>query len=245
MKNKILLITGATSGLGKSLVINLANDAELIIAVGRNREVLSELEATLNNIVAIECDFESAESKKVFFERLEEFDISAVVHCLGGGFKLGHDLLSSESFMRLFNLNFLISTEINAKLVPEMEARGRGWIVHIGSIASREVTASVGYTSIKAIIPAYVKALGRRLIKKGIFVSCLMPGGMMGENGSMDRLRVIKSDVVSEFVQNRRPSGKLSDVNMYVKWVQMLLDENASLHASNTIILDEAESISI
>ena len=245
MKNKIVLITGATSGLGRSLAMNLAKDSELIIAVGRNREILDGLTAAFANILSIECDFESIESRKYFFKRLDEFNISAVIHCLGGGFKLGHDLLDGESFLRLFNLNFLIATEINAKLVPNMVDQGRGWIVHVGSIASREVTASVGYTSIKAIIPAYVKALGRRLIRQGIFVSSLIPGGMMGENGAMDRLKIINSAVVSEFIQSRRPSGELSDVNKFTKWVQMLLDENAALHAGNSIILDEAESTAI
>lgn len=241
----VILITGATSGLGRKLAVELAATGKSIIAVGRDPDKLKSLLIASSNIRTFLCDFESDISKKDLYNELKVLDIDAVIHCLGGGFKLSQDLLSSSGFMRLFNLNFLVSAEINEILIPRMLKNKRGWIVHIGSIASREVTASVGYTSIKAIIPAYVKTLGRRLIANNVYMSAIIPGGMVGERGAMDRLELINSSAVSSFITKKRPTGKLSKVEDYLRWVEMLLSAHASLHASNSIILDEGESTSI
>ena len=244
MSNNIL-ITGATSGLGRRLSMDFANEGQSVIAVGRNLEKLQSLVKFSKNITPICCDFESETSKFEFYKQFDLTCVNRVVHCLGGGFKLSEDLLGTKEFLRLFNLNFLISAEINSILIPKMKKNKRGWIVHIGSIASREVTASVGYSSIKAMIPAYVKVLGRKLICDGVYMSAIIPGGMIGEDGSMDRLNLINSEVVNAFIKNKRPTGNLSKVDSFVKWVEMLIGENAVLHASNSIILDEAESTSI
>jgi short-subunit dehydrogenase len=245
LENKNILITGATRGLGHFLTQYLSGYYRKIYAVGRNTRSLQETFKNIEAIEVINCDFEDPASRETFYGKLNSLDINAIIHCLGGGFKLSEDLLSESQLLRLFNLNFFISAEINRLLIPKMKKAKQGWIIHVGSIASNEVTASVGYTSVKAIIPAYVKSLGRRLVVDGIFVSAIIPGGMEGFGGSMDRLAEVNPDTVSKFIASRRPTSKLSKVNAYGGWVKMLLGEEAELHASNSIILDEAESASI
>lgn len=242
MCDKNVLITGATSGLGLFMTVYLSKCCKYVYPVGRNAKALPK---NIKNIEFIECDFEIPKSREIFYRKLNALHIDAVLHCLGGGFKMGNDFLDEGELFKLFNLNFFISAEINRIVIPKMKLNNRGWIIHVGSIASREVTASVGYTSVKAIIPAYVKSLGRKLIADGVFMTAIIPGGMRGYGGSMDRLDKINPNGLVNFISSRRPTKNLSNVDAYGSWVKMLMSEEARLHASNSIVLDEAESTAI
>ena len=96
--------------------------------------------------------------------------------------------MSYEKFIKLINLNFLSSVEINNKFIPILKNKNSK-IVHIGSIASYEAVGSVGYNCAKSLITSYVRSIGRILIKKKIIVTGIMPGGFIGYKNAMWRLK--------------------------------------------------------
>ena len=100
------------------------------------------------------------------YDEFRYFDI--VLHVAGGGLGLRNPLISSADFITLFNLNLISIIEINSIIAPRFIERKKGNLVHVCSIASMEATASVGYNTVKAALAAYVRSLGREMIKKGI-----------------------------------------------------------------------------
>ena len=58
-------------------------------------------------------------------------------------------------------------------------------LIHVGSIASREAVASVGYNVAKSALATYVKSLGRELYKDKVIVTGILPGGFIAKGNAM------------------------------------------------------------
>ena len=115
-------------------------------------------------------------------------NLYSIIHCAGGGLGFKDPFLSYEKFIKLINLNFLSSVEINNKFIPILKNKNSK-IVHIGSIASYEAVGSVGYNCAKSLITSYVRSIGRILIKKKrLLLQGIMPGGFIGYKNAMWRL---------------------------------------------------------
>lgn len=235
-KRRIAII-GANNGVGGILAGWLAEEGAQIYTTSRISG--GDGEANFNG------DLTDPHVLDSLIRELVSFNPDTVLHCLGGGLGLRDDLISKQDFNSLLDINFLVSLQINNALIPNMEVANRGWIIHFGSVAAREATASVGYSCVKAIIPAYVKSVGRRLLPRGIFVSGLCLGAVSGNNGAMDRLKARSPDIHSDFIQKRRPSGRVTPVSTLLPFLTLLMTEDAIVHASNMMILDEGECIAI
>ena len=96
-----------------------------------------------------------------------------MIHCIGGGFGLHNPTLSHEDLNFLFNINVSTAIGINKVILDRKKYNKNLKIIHIGSVASIETTASVGYSMVKASLVAYTKTLSKSLIKKiYLFIVC-------------------------------------------------------------------------
>ena len=78
-----------------------------------------------------------------------------------------HDpMISYEDLNFLFNINVSSAVGINKTAIDNKKYNQNMKIIHIGSVASIESTASVGYSMVKASLMAYAKTLSKRVIKK-------------------------------------------------------------------------------
>ena len=84
---------------------------------------------------------------------------------MGGGLGYRDPLIKLNNFIDLFMINIGIASEINSKILENLDPRS-SYVVHIGSTASSEAIGSVGYNSVKAAIVAYVKSLAINLIER-------------------------------------------------------------------------------
>lgn len=239
-KGRKVLITGASSGLGAALVSWLHSAGAEVIGVARNFKV-----AERSGVELIELDLSDRKNVQKLVDHSLLSQPDTVIHTLGGGFKMSSDLIRTEDFLHILNLNFIISLELNNAILPKMIERRRGWVVHVSSIATKEITASVGYTCAKSVIAPYVKHLGRKLLPHNIFVSGVSLGAITGYGGAMDRLQNSTNEIHSNFIQSRRPTLRNTPVEELTSYFDLLLTETANIHASNMMVLDEGESKSI
>ena len=235
-----VLITGASRGVGAALTEWLADNGAHVLAVGRSTENLSR-----SRVEYLALDLSSQENTSKLVQHANEFEPDTVVHALGGGFGLSNDLVTPEDFLHLVQLNFLVSLQINNSLLPNMVAKQQGWIVHLGTVATRELTASVGYTCAKALITPYVKHMGRKLVCDGVYISGITLGAVTGQGGAIDRLKNKKPDVFRDFMKSRRPSARATPLTELMPYFNLLLTDSAKLHASNMLCIDEAEGVAI
>lgn len=248
MKNKNILITGASKGLGYDLAISLSKDNNKLLLISRDTKKLNKLKQRCNfsskhKVLSADLLFPDkilAVSKeiKIFFK--DKIDI--IIHCAGGGLGLKQSNLSYSDLLKLLNLNILSSIEINRLLLPSMIKRKNGKIIHIGSIASIEAVGSLGYNIAKASLNAYVKTLGRELASKKIVVTGIAPGGFISKDNAMDRLKIKNSKAYNIFIKKRLPRKKMGQTKEIIPLIKFLCSENSGMMSGCLIPIDGGES---
>ena len=167
--------------------------------------------------------------------------IDAVLHVAGGGLGLREPLICCGDLLKLFSLNVAAAAEINRLVAPAMIEQGRGNLVHVGSVASTDAVASVGYNTAKAALAAYVRSLGNHLAAHGIVVTGVLPGGFNAPGNSWQRLRANKPEVVDRFIAERLPRGRMAEAEELVPLIAFLCSDAASMMGGCLVPIDAGE----
>ena len=239
-----ILITGSTKGLGYESALWFAKKKNKLILVGRDENNLKKIISKLpfkKNHRYICLDLQKPNQIKKIDAKNKMFTgLKTIIHCAGGGLGLKEAMISYENFLKLINLNFLSSVELNNKFIPIMKNKNSK-IIHIGSIASYEAVGSLGYNCSKALISAYVRTLGRELIKKKIIVTGIMPGGFIGYKNAMWRLKNKNSNAYSKFIKTRLPAGKMFKAKDLMPIIDTICNKHVPMLSGSLIVMDAGE----
>ncbi len=183
MKNKIALVTGATSGIGKACAITLANLGYNIIATGRRADRLKELASELPiqvDYLPLVFDVRDRYKVKEVLESLPEDWQSIDVLINNAGNAHGIDPVQTanlDDWDAMMDINVKGLLYVSRAIIPEMTARKSGMIINIGSIAGKEVypNGSV-YCGSKHAVDAITKGMRIDLNQFGIRVVAIHPG---------------------------------------------------------------------
>lgn len=182
---KIILITGATSGFGKAIAEKFASGGWNCIITGRRKDKLNalavELEATFSvKILPLVFD---VQDRKAVFETLGDLPenwkgISVLVN--NAGLALGRDSFENAS---LDDWDTMIDTNVKGlmyvskAIVPYMIEQNQGHIINIGSIAGKEVYQyGNGYCASKHAVDAISKGMRIDLLQHHIKITAIHPG---------------------------------------------------------------------
>ncbi len=243
---KTILITGASRGLGSVCAWAFAEQGAKLVLMARSKETLEEVRASCSRAadhLAVAVDLTDARVLENAVQEAAAFlgEIDAVLHVAGGGLGLREPLISSTDLLKLFSLNVAAAAEINRLVAPAMMERGKGNLVHVGSIASTDAVASVGYNTAKAALAAYVRSLGNHLAAHGVVVTGILPGGFNAPGNSWQRLKVNKPEVVNRFIAERLPRGRLADAEELVPLIAFLCSDAASMMGGCLVPIDAGE----
>ena len=246
LKNKKILITGASRGLGEVSARALADQEAILVLMARSKDKLQEIKNSLKHPEkhsVIDVDLTDTEALHQAVDQTVKFlgEVDVVLHIAGGGLGLRDPLLSSEEFFKLFNLNIGAAVEINKIIVPQMIQRKTGNLVHVCSIASSEASGSVGYNTVKAALAAYVRTLGRELAGSGIVLTGILPGGFYAPGNSWERLEEKNPAAVKQFIEERLPRGFLGKGEELIPMIQLLCSDDASMMAGCLVPIDAGE----
>jgi 3-oxoacyl-[acyl-carrier protein] reductase len=246
LKNKKIIITGASKGLGAVCARALAENGAQLVLMARTKSELEDVRSSCRNnkrhlVVAMDLVDNKQCAKAV--SQAESFlgEVDVVLHVVGGGLGLRDHFLSAADLWRLFQVNLGIAAEINRITGPKMIARKRGNLVHVCSIASLESTGSVGYNTVKAALAAYVKTLGRELARSGVVVTGILPGGFYAPQNSWIRLKSRDPEAVKRFIKERLPRGFLGKAEEIVPLILFLCSDAASMMGGCLVPIDAGE----
>ena len=179
--NKIVLITGATSGIGLACARKFAENGDKLILTGRNEHRLAELKKELDTeVITLAFDVRDREKAKKYLNELPEQwqDIDILVN--NAGLALG---LEPEYEGNLDDWETMIDTNIKGLLtmtrliVPGMVKRNSGHIINIGSVAGDAAYAGGNvYCATKAAVKALTDGLRIDVADTAIRVTNLKPG---------------------------------------------------------------------
>ncbi len=244
---KTVLITGATSGLGLMLSRYYDSKGFNLLAVGKNKKKLTLLkkeitEKNRKNIFALDFNYKKnyINFLKIIAKQKKKFDI--IFHCLGGGFGLHNPLIDHQDLNFLFNINVSTAVGINKIIIDKFKYNKNLKIIHIGSVASIEATASVGYSMVKASLVAYTKTLSKSVIKNNIFVHCVLLGAFEYENNAFERLKKRNKKIYQEFIKQKLPRKKIAQGEDFLGLFDYLASEAGSPLAGSSIVADFSET---
>ena len=216
MASKIL-ITGASRGLGLVAVEAFRKDDWEVFPF--TREDYDYLKNGWNYIVP---------------------EVDAVLHCAGGGLGLKGPFLTARSMWELFMVNLGGAMEVNRMVIPVMQHKGYGRVVHVLSIASGEAVGSVGYNAIKTALSGYVRSLGREMAEYGVVVSGISPGGFSAPDNAMARLQRNNPPAYDAFI-DRLPRGHMGKAEELIPILKFLCSEQASMMGGCIVPIDAGE----
>ena len=245
-EDKSILITGASKGLGYVCAQEFEKQGAQLVITARSSDKLEKLKNSFSSperhlIVSGDLtNYKNIESLlKRGLEHSGGFDI--VLHVLGGGYGFRDPLITWEQLETLYRVNIGVAAETNRLIVRDMVNKKNGRLVHVGSIASHEATASVGYNTVKAALAAYVRSLGRELAESGVVVSGILPGAFYAPENSWERLKASKPEVVKEFIEKNLPRRRIADVDELLPLIFFLAGKAASMMSGCCVPIDAGE----
>lgn len=176
-----IVITGASSGLGKHLALGYASSDNKLVLLARRHEKLEEVAALCRlrgaQVETIVSDVNDFDAMQMIGTQLAQKPIDRII--LNAGISVGHSggMTPFDNFHRLFKTNFLSVHALLEPIIPKLLEQKSGEIVFISSLASlMSMPTSVAYSSSKRALNAYAEGLRYQLKPYGIEVMTILPG---------------------------------------------------------------------
>ena len=190
--DRVVLITGASSGVGAALAIKLAEmGARVVVNYSRSAEaaeaVVTQITASGGQALAVQADVsEEADCKRLAAATIEQFgQIDVLVNNAGTTTFVPHDqldALTEDIWLRTLRVNLVGAFMMSREVAPHIEAAGGGEIVMTSSIASTTANgSSIAYCASKAGMNSLTRTLAKTLGKKKIRVNAVLPGLIDGD----------------------------------------------------------------
>ena len=244
LTGKTAVVIGGSRGLGREIALGLAREGASVGIIGRNEsaldDTLAEMGGNIRGHWAVEIDLveEGAPVRLVkhFGECGKSIDI--LVHNLGGTLNVREPFCSVRDWRRVWRLNFEVAAELNALLIPSMQKRKWGRVIHISSAAAASPFGALPYCSVKAALNAYTRNLGFTVAPDNVVITAVMPGAIEYEYGSWAEMKKKDPQVVEDFLKNRIAARRFATTREISEFVLFLASEQASFFAGAVLPVD-------
>jgi 3-oxoacyl-[acyl-carrier protein] reductase len=243
---KKIIITGASRGLGAMLCKCLAERGAQIAMLSRSKIEMENIKGQLKNSsdhISIKVDLLKNSSIDLAFRKAKKFlkQVDIILHIAGGGFGLKDKLISNEDLKKLFQVNLGAAVEINRLAIKYRNKNHFLKLIHVGSIASYEAVASVGYNVVKSALAAYVRSLGRELYNNKVLVTGIMPGGFTAPGNAMERFKKKNPKEYINFIKTRLPRGIMGSADEILPILLFLCSNHSSMMGGCMVPIDAGE----
>ena len=233
LENKNIIVTGASGGIGNSIVKKLNQAGANILASGTRIEKLEELKKNFENIKILKFDISQSDKIGEFIENATT-ELGGSLDGLVNNAGITQDNLairmSLEEWQKVININ-LTSTFLMSKFaIKKMLKNKSGKIVNITSVVGH--TGNLGqanYTASKAAIVAMSKSLAIEYAKKNININCISPGFI--KTAMTDNI----DEKFKEVIVSKIPSARLGEPDDIANAVLFLSSDQSDYINGETI----------
>ena len=233
LKGKNIIVTGASGGIGNSIIEKLNLAGANILASGTRIEKLEELKNKFANIKILKFDISQSDKIEEFVEAATK-ELGGSLDCIVNNAGVNHDNLairmSLDEWQKVIDINLTSTFLMSKTAIKKMLKNKSGKIVNITSVVGH--TGNLGqanYTASKAGIIAMSKSLAIEYAKKNINVNCISPGFI--KTDMTEKL----DDKFKETIISKIPSGRLGDPNDIANAVLFLCSNQANYINGETL----------
>ena len=233
LKGKNIIVTGASGGIGNSIVKKLYDSGANILASGTRIKKLDEIKKNFEKIKILKFDISQSENIEEFIENATN-ELGGNLDCIVNNAGITQDNLairmSLEEWKKVIDIN-LTSTFLMSKFaIKKMLKNKSGKIVNITSVVGH--TGNLGqanYTASKAGIIAMSKSLSIEYAKKNINVNCISPGFI--KTAMTDKI----DEKFKEVIVSKIPSARLGEPEDIANAVLFLVSNQSNYINGETL----------
>ena len=208
LKNKNILITGASSGIGKQCAITLSQFEANVVLVARNEERLKQTFNKLsegNHIIIVQDVARYDKLEEIVSTAVKEIgNISGFVHSAGIEMTLPLRSMNPSYYENIFRINVISGFEL-ARIISKkkyLDERGASFIFISSVMGMLGQAGKVGYCLSKGALLPGAKAMALEIAKKNIRVNCILPG-------------VVETEMTNKMFDSLPEESKKSIINMH------------------------------
>ena len=233
LKDKNIIVTGASGGIGNSIIKKLSETGANILASGTKIEKLEELKKTFKDIKILKFDISQSDKIEEFIENATK-DLGGSLDCIINNAGITQDNLairmSLEEWQKVININLTSTFLISKFAIKKMLKNKSGKIVNITSVVGH--TGNLGqanYTASKAGIVAMSKSLAIEYAKKNININCISPGFI--KTAMTDKI----DEKFKDIIISKIPSARLGDPDDIANAVLFLSSDKSNYINGETL----------
>ena len=209
LKNKNIIVTGASGGIGSAIISKLNDCGAKILASGTRQEKLEKLKSKFKNIEILRFDISQNDKVEEFIENAIS-QLGGNLDCLVNNAGITKDNLAIrmtlEDWKKVIDVNLTSTFLLSKYAIKKMLKNKSGKIINITSVVGH--TGNLGqanYTASKAGIIAMSKSLAIEYAKKNINVNCISPGFI--KTAMTDEIE----EKFKEIIISKIPSARLGE----------------------------------
>ena len=233
LENKKIIVTGATGGIGNSIVERLSDAGAKILATGTRLEKLEELKSKFKNTDILKFDISKGDKIEEFIENATK-QLGGGLDCLINNAGITQDNLAIrmniDEWKKVIDINLTSTFLLSKFAVKKMLKNKYGKIINITSVVGH--TGNLGqanYTASKAGIVAMSKSLAIEYAKKNINVNCISPGFI--KTDMTDKI----DEKFKEAIISKIPSSRLGEPEDVANVVLFLASDQSNYINGETI----------
>ena len=233
LKDKNIIVTGASGGIGNSIVRKLCERGANILASGTKLEKLEKLKSENKNIRILKFDISEIEKIDQFIEDASS-ELGGNLDCLINNAGITQDNLairmSVEEWKKVIDINLTSTFLMSKSAIKKMLKNKSGKIINITSVVGH--TGNLGqanYTASKAGIIAMSKSLAIEYAKKNININCISPGFI--KTAMTDKI----DEKFKEIIISKIPSARLGEPEDIANAVLFLASDQSNYINGETL----------
>ena len=233
LKDKNIIVTGASGGIGNSIVKKLSERGANILASGTKSEKLEKLKSENKNIKILKFDISEIEKIDQFIEDASS-ELGGNLNCLINNAGITQDNLairmSLDEWKKVIDINLTSTFLMSKSAIKKMLKNKSGKIINITSVVGH--TGNLGqanYTASKAGIIAMSKSLAMEYAKKNININCISPGFI--KTAMTDKI----DEKFKEMIISKIPSARLGEPEDIANAVLFLASDQSNYINGETL----------
>ncbi len=206
---KNIIVTGASGGIGNSIVEKLSKNGANILATGTKKEKLDELKSKFKNLKVLKFDISQSDKIEEFIENATN-ELGGNLDCIVNNAGITQDNLAIrmnfEEWKKVIDINLNSTFLLSKYSIKKMLKNKKGKVINITSVVGH--TGNLGqanYTAAKAGIIAMSKTLAIEYARKNININCISPGFI--KTAMTDKIDTKFKDMIISKI----PSGRLGE----------------------------------